>query len=144
ITGDPKLVGFAAKLAQIPANERERVLVEFVGAEASAVLGLPGGVAGERPLQELGLDSLMAVELRNRLQKRADLRLPATLLFDYPTIKALAGLLLRELKVEPQTPVGAIKSRRELKSGDDDPIVIVSMACRYPGGVTTPEQLWRL
>jgi acyl transferase domain-containing protein/aryl carrier-like protein len=136
--------GLAAELAQIPADERERSLVEIVRSEAGTILGLDGKPPVDRPLQELGLDSLMAVELRNRLQKRAGLRLPPTLLFDYPTVEALAGLLMRELVIDA-TPaadeivVPAKKSRRL----DDDPVVIVAMAARYPNA-SSPEALWSL
>jgi acyl transferase domain-containing protein/D-arabinose 1-dehydrogenase-like Zn-dependent alcohol dehydrogenase/acyl carrier protein len=137
-------VGLAAVIRSTPAPERERALVAIVRTEASTILGL-GDVSISRPLQELGLDSLMAVEMRNRLQKRSGLRLPATLLFDYPTVEALAGLLLRELvsRTDVAAPPPPTRERVRKESGDD-PIVVVSMACRFPGGVSTPEQLWKL
>lgn len=136
----------AAELALLPVDKHARFVVDLVRGEASAILGQRDAIPVDRPLQEFGLDSLMAVELRNRLQKRADLRLPATLVFDYPTVETLAGLLLRELVVDatatkherPATP-----STTATAVNDDD-IVIVSMACRFPGGVTTPEQLWQV
>jgi acyl transferase domain-containing protein/D-arabinose 1-dehydrogenase-like Zn-dependent alcohol dehydrogenase/acyl carrier protein len=121
----------------------EQQLLEIVGDEAKAVLGVSGELAGDRALQELGLDSLMAIELRNRLQKRTSLRLPATLLFDFPTLDALAGQLASQLApstatIQPERPEPIAKLDH------DEPIAIVSMACRYPGGIATPEQLWTL
>src|SRR5690606_18247826 len=87
----------AQQLAILDPEKRPRVLLELVRNEASAALGAPTTVPNDQPLQELGLDSLMAVELRNRLQNLSGLRLPATLLFDYPSPSALANMLLVEL-----------------------------------------------
>lgn len=125
-----------------PATLSEQDLVDLVGAEAKAVLGVSGRLASDRALQELGLDSLMAVELRNRLQKRTGLRLSATLLFDYPTLEALAGQLARELA--PSEPLAPARVEPRANLEHDEPIAIVAIACRYPGGITTPEQLWAL
>ncbi|MYU19788.1 polyketide synthase, partial [Streptomyces sp. SID8361] len=88
-----------------------------------------------------GFDSLTAVELRNRMNAVTELRLPATLVFDYPTSLVLAEHLRDELAGTraqaglPVSTVGAV---------DDEPIAIVAMSCRFPGGVRTPEDLWRL
>ena len=132
--------GLASELAAISADQREQHVLAVVGSEAAAILRLDA-VSRERPLHELGLDSLMAVELRNRLQKRSGLRFAATLLFDYPTVDSLAKMLMRELAGRRHSM--ASKQRVSTRV-EDDPIVIVSMACRYPGGVENPEQLWSL
>ncbi|MFF0572505.1 SDR family NAD(P)-dependent oxidoreductase [Streptosporangium saharense] len=130
------------RLAGLTEAERERELLELVRATIGAVLGYAAGTAVEleRTFKELGFDSLTAVELRNRLQGATGLRLPATLIFNYPTPKALAGHLRDELfddrlpATTPTTPAA--------ESGD--PIVIVGMGCRFPGEVRTPEDLWEL
>ncbi|SNQ48352.1 ChlA5 [Frankia canadensis] len=142
----------AGRLRRLAATARVGVLVDLVRAQVAAVLGhgTPGAVEVDRPFNALGLDSLTAVELRNRLGAATGLRLPATLLFDYPTTLTLAEHLLAELLgpradggAEPAThdPDGDGKSARP---EDGDPIAIVAMACRFPGGVRTAEDLWRL
>ncbi|HVI02585.1 MAG TPA: SDR family NAD(P)-dependent oxidoreductase, partial [Enhygromyxa sp.] len=130
------------RLANLDPAERARTLLDAVRNAAATVLGAPA-VPGDQPLQELGLDSLMALELRNRLQELAGRTLPATLLFDYPTAAALTTMLLEQLfDGEPQPTITAAKPTRA--STDDDPIAIVAMACRFPGGIHDTEQLWQL
>ncbi|WP_414636667.1 SDR family NAD(P)-dependent oxidoreductase, partial [Actinophytocola sp.] len=109
----------------------------MVVAEAAAVLGYPSAdqVDVDRAFRDLGFDSLTAVDLRNRLEAATGLRLPATLVFDHPTVSALAGHL-----VGVKDPAAEVRSA----VATDEPIAIVAMSCRYPGGVRTPEDLWRL
>ncbi|WP_445978205.1 SDR family NAD(P)-dependent oxidoreductase [Streptomyces castrisilvae] len=133
------------RLAGLDREEQERVLLDLVRTQVATALGYPDADAVDetRAFSELGFDSLTAVEFRNAVSAAAEVRLPATLAFDYPSPRALARHLLGELdgSITEVSPAGrAVGGSGE----DDDPIVIVSMACRYPGGVRSPEQLWRL
>ncbi|SDK90881.1 thioester reductase domain-containing protein [Actinopolyspora mzabensis] len=93
--------GAAARLRRLPASEREAALLEIVRSEFAAVLGIAesSGIAPERPVQDLGLDSLMAVELRNRLGSLVDARLSASVLLEHPRPRDLARFLVGELGV---------------------------------------------
>ena len=95
----PPEVDLIARLESAPPAKRANLLIAFVHDQAVKVLGLDAARAIDprRPLAELGLDSLMAVELRNALGMALKRSLPATLLFDYPTLQALSGYLSRLL-----------------------------------------------
>ncbi|MGW2199406.1 SDR family NAD(P)-dependent oxidoreductase, partial [Streptosporangium sp. NPDC001682] len=136
----------ADRIAPLGAGERTAALLELARDQIALVLGHADGDAIE-PLssfQSMGFDSLTAVEVRNRLSAATGLRLPATLVFDYPNVTALADFLLAELLGEHGGSAVARTVAQPVTSAGDDPVVIVSMACRYPGGVTSPEDLWRL
>ncbi|MFB7266926.1 SDR family NAD(P)-dependent oxidoreductase, partial [Streptomyces nojiriensis] len=149
-TGSP----LVARLLALPVAEHEGVLLDLVCGRVAAVLGHTGAEAvdAERAFRDLGFDSLTAVELRNVLKAETGLRLSPTLVFDYPTPVALARHLLVELAVTAESAEsaeqGGVRGRltpvRSALDVTDDPIVIVGMGCRFPGGVRTPEELWQL
>jgi acyl transferase domain-containing protein/acyl carrier protein len=132
---------FARRLIGLSASQRQRLLVDLVREQAAAVLGhsTAEDIGGDRAFRDLGFDSMTAVELRDRMVRATGLSLPATMVFDYPTAMRLADHLAAHFggdQTVPTTPLPV--------SVTDDPIVIVGMACRYPGGVHDPDDLWRL
>ncbi|MEU9282325.1 type I polyketide synthase [Streptomyces sp. NPDC048342] len=136
--------GFTARLAALSGDERERLLLGVVRDETALVLGHASGerLGASDEFRKLGLDSLMAVEVRNRLATVTGVALPSTVVFDHPTPRALARFLDGRLSGADAVPAGTegVAAVR----GDDEPVAIIGMACRYPGGVNGPADLWRL
>ncbi|WP_461003156.1 SDR family NAD(P)-dependent oxidoreductase, partial [Streptomonospora sediminis] len=128
------------RLSALPETEQHAELLEIVRQAAAFVLGhgTIADVPANRPFSDLGFDSLTAIELRDRLEDETAFRLPATAVFDYPTPTALAEHLHAELLGAADEAVAGPRD------GTDEPIAIVAMSCRLPGGVRTPEDLWRL
>ncbi|BBC31255.1 hypothetical protein SGFS_025490 [Streptomyces graminofaciens] len=137
--------GLVERLAALTEAERTAHVLALVREETSRVLGMRSAdsVRSDQPLRELGLDSLMAVELRNRVSDRIGARLPATLLFDHPTPARLTEHLLSSVLSVKENAVARPAAARG-PAQTDEPVAIVSMACRLPGGVTDPDGLWRL
>jgi acyl transferase domain-containing protein/acyl carrier protein len=135
--------GLAKRLARLGEPEQQALLLGMVREHVAAVLGhgSPDAVTGANAFKELGFDSLTSVELRNRLNTATGLRLPATLVFDYPSPLAVAEHLRAELAPAglPITVPLAVAA-----SVTDEPIAIVGLGCRFPGGVSTPDELWDL
>ncbi len=130
----------AHRLHGLPETEQHAVLLDLVRSNIATVLGnvSPEDIDPDKAFQELGFDSLSAVEMRNRLKTATGLALSPTLIFDYPTPNGLASYMRAELAGVPQeiTPTPAVRAT------GDDPIAIVGMSCRFPGGVNSPEDLW--
>ncbi|BCL17252.1 type I polyketide synthase [Micromonospora sagamiensis] len=130
------------RLAVLTAAEGDRLLLDLVRAATAEVAGLPGPAAVRpgRAFKELGFTSVGAVALRDRLARETGARLSATAAFDHPTPEALARHLAARLR--GAAPVAADEAAGT--SATDEPVAIVAMACRLPGGVTAPEELWEL
>ncbi|MYT21978.1 3-ketoacyl-ACP reductase, partial [Streptomyces sp. SID7760] len=141
-------------LEALPTTEQTHVLLDLVHDHALAVLrakyadapeafagaALPVSLDADRSFKDLGLDSVALLELQVRLNAATGLALPPTVAFDHPSPAELAAHLRTEvlgLADRPEAPVRAA-------AVSDEPIAIVGIGCRYPGGVASPEDLWRL
>ncbi|MFB9679132.1 SDR family NAD(P)-dependent oxidoreductase [Streptosporangium vulgare] len=127
-------------LAGLSGSEREERVLDLVTRTLAGLLGHESAraVRPDRPFRDLGIDSMTGVRLRDHLGRLLGRRLPSTLVFDHPSPRALARHLSR---AAPDGPSRAVARRGRTA---EDPVAIVAMACRYPGGVSTPEQLWEL
>ncbi|MFG2631505.1 beta-ketoacyl synthase N-terminal-like domain-containing protein, partial [Streptomyces sp. NPDC048473] len=142
---------FGERLAGLSGTDRTRAVTELVLTTVAIVLGhvTPAAVDTGRAFNELGFDSYAAVELRTRLNDLTGLSLSNTLLFNHTTPAALIGHLLDELPGGTNARDDAATDT-DAPSGDasaaspDEAIAIVGMGCRFPGGVESPEELWRL
>ncbi|MEU8976251.1 SDR family NAD(P)-dependent oxidoreductase, partial [Streptomyces monashensis] len=139
--------GFAERLAGLAEAERDRTVLELVRTQVAAVLGHSGveSVSPEKAFRELGFDSFAAVELRNVLGAATGLKLPATLVFDHPNCRAVAALI----KEKTGAVAGAARPAPTRiapgpAAGTDDPVAIVGISCRFPGGVRSADDLWQL
>ncbi|MFE2950225.1 type I polyketide synthase [Embleya sp. NPDC059267] len=128
--------------AALPAD-RPALALDAVRTQVAQVLGHASAQAvdSDRAFRDLGFDSLTAVELRDRLGALIGFPLAVTAVFDHPTSAALAAHLCDELAGEDRPVEMAPTAGR---AASDEPIAIVGMACRFPGGIDSPEDLWRL
>ncbi len=131
------------QLASVPTAEGLEILRRTLQREVARVLGLPIEELPvlEQGFFELGMDSLMAVELRDRLNQLLGVNLPSTLSFDFPNIERLTHYLATDVLAlaqakanQPNDPISDIY----------EPIAIVGMSCRFPGDATDTESFWQL
>ena len=123
-------------------EQQRTLLLELVCTQGAIVLGHsgPDDINAKQAFQDLGFDSLTAVELRNRLQTATGLTLTPTLIFDYPTPTQLADHLGQQLRGAVQLVQVVAPARLAV----DEPVVVVGMGCRFPGGVVSAEGLWEV
>ena len=129
------------QLRSASVSERRSILERRIGSLIGQVVGIDSGeVSTERPLMDLGVDSLLAVEVRNAVGELVGQKLPPTVVFDYPTVERLSDYVLGRVTSDEPGRVQAVVSR-----GIDphEPIAIVGMDCRYPGGVSGVAQYYR-
>ncbi|MFF3625591.1 SDR family NAD(P)-dependent oxidoreductase, partial [Streptomyces sp. NPDC002467] len=141
------------RFAGLTGGDLDRALLDLVRTNAATVLGhaSPASIRADGKFKTLGFDSLSAVELRNRLGEATKLRLSATAVFDHPTPDAMVAYLRGLLGVEDTTAAPAVVRQAPVSGAAgtdagtaDDPIAIIGLGCRLPGGVSSPEELWEL
>ncbi len=154
IVGVAEAVGARGQLAAIlrrtPSGTRAAAALDAVLGQLADTLDVDSlePDSSTRTFRDLGLDSASVVELRNRLRALTGQPVPASTLFDHPTPRSLAECLLAEAEghAGPAAPATATAPRvvRGAAGAEDDRVAIVGMSCRLPGGVASPEDLWRL
>ncbi|MBT2897687.1 acyltransferase domain-containing protein, partial [Streptomyces sp. McG3] len=132
----------AGRVAGLTEDEQRALVLDVVRENVAAVLGHtdPGAIEADAQFGALGFDSLMSIELRNKLSTATGTKLSGTVIFDHPTPDALAEFVRVALTGSRVVRATAVATT----AVTDDPIAVVGMACRFPGGVTSPEDLWRL
>ncbi|RAY12757.1 hypothetical protein DPM19_24530, partial [Actinomadura craniellae] len=135
------------QLTRMTTTEQHQTLLELVQTHAAVVLGHRNSHAIDidRAFKELGFDSLTSVELRNRLNAATGLKLTPTAIFDHPNPQALAHHIHTQIAPEsPAVPSSTVFGNGKPAAALDEPVAIVGMGCRFPGGVASPEELWEL
>ncbi|MGH8877854.1 MAG: type I polyketide synthase, partial [Stackebrandtia sp.] len=130
-----------ADLPDLGVDEQRLRLGDMVRGHAAAVRDVaPNGISLDVAFRDAGFDSAMAVELRTTLNDATGLNMPAAVVYSCPTPRDLAERIRRELLGE----AAPVAEARPTASDPGEPIAIVGMACRFPGGVRSPEDLWKL
>ena len=133
---------FAETLAGLSETERLARVRELVRREVSAVLGVSEArsINANKGFSELGVDSLMALELSRRLQQRTGLNTPKTLTFDHPNVDSVCHWVLAELAPSvPESELSAVSV-----PATDEAIAIVGVGLRMPGGARDLDSFWQL
>ncbi|MFI9261916.1 SDR family NAD(P)-dependent oxidoreductase [Streptomyces sioyaensis] len=124
-----------------PAQRVEEAIRLVTDAVAAHIEPSARAIGADEAFRSLGVDSAGALRVRNRLVEVTGLRLPVTVLFDHPTPRSLAEELVRALLGgDAPAPAPAATAPAD----PDEPLAIVGMACRFPGGVGSPDELWQL
>ncbi|CDJ44465.1 type I fatty acid synthase, putative, partial [Eimeria tenella] len=114
---------------------------------AKSVLNDSTDLSADAPLQELGIDSLGAIEFRDSVQSALNVRLSATVLFDHPTVDALTKFLLQEVGEDNDTeskPAALVEPVTPFEAAAGVEVAVVGMACRFPASDPNPREFWRM
>ncbi len=121
-------------------DEARRNILEFILAESRFLLQRDD-IDPATPLTDQGMDSQRGVELLTRLARSLRFKLSASILFEYPTAQTMANYLARTVCGEP---LAAGAPKKEAAASTGEPVAIIGLGCRFPGGAHSPEQFWRI
>jgi malonyl CoA-acyl carrier protein transacylase len=144
---DNELIG---KLMEVLPDERRDVLIKFLRDEVAKFLHVddPTQIETQKGFLDIGFDSLMVVDFRNRLKKTLGPEmgglLPATLMFDYPNLEVLTDWLLKDVIKLGDTVEKKTKAKKKTGNVKNEPIAIIGAACRYPGDSNSLDEYWDL
>ncbi|SEL14132.1 Acyl transferase domain-containing protein [Stigmatella aurantiaca] len=142
-------------LAAAEPEQRLGILEGYLREQLGRILRMePSRIEPDQPFGDLGMDSLTGLELRNRIESGLKLTLSATLIYAYPTVQALTthlfGKLEPALEAEARPAVRSTRAAPRVSAGEAsaaqgaEPLAIVGVGCRFPGGANEPEAYWRL
>jgi len=136
-----KTARLGEKLQNALPEKRKSILEDYLHDQICDVLQMPKDAAIDKNdgFFNIGMDSLLALELKNKIQQDFEQTVPETLAFDYPTFSKLEVYMEQLLGFKSQEQL--IVTQRAYQS---DPIAIIGMSCRFPGGVESPEAFWEL
>ncbi|MDA4110886.1 type I polyketide synthase [Mycolicibacterium holsaticum] len=130
-----------------PAQQRKKLVVDYLRDVVAEVTRIDASeIRDEAGFFDVGMDSLMAVELRHRVQRAVGKELPSTLAMDYPRLVDVADFLLSDvLNIGTPAPTvpAPVQPAPVVTTRSDEPIAIVAVACRFPGA-PDPEAYWDL
>lgn len=140
-SGKTKLV---ERLVNAPVQQRRRLLTDFLrDAVAEITLVDASEIRDDAGFFDLGMDSLMAVEMRRRIEAGVGKEIPVTVVMDHPRLSDVADYLLGDVLGLSETPDAAPAVARSVTTRSDEPIAIVAVSCRFPGA-PDPEAFWDL
>ncbi len=132
------------RLTNAPVQQRKRLLTDFLRDAVAEVTRVDAAeIREDTGFFDLGMDSLMAVELRRRLEQGVGREIPVTLVMDHPRLSDATEYLLGEvLGLSEQSPAKSA-AQPAVRTRTDEPIAIVAVSCRFPGA-PDPEAFWEL
>ncbi|WP_099037849.1 type I polyketide synthase [Mycobacterium neglectum] len=145
-SGSPETTRLVEQLTLAPVQQRKKLVLEHLRNTVAEVTLIDAAeIREEAGFFDLGMDSLMAVELRRRLEHAVGKQLPATLAMDYPGLTDMADYLLRDVLglTEQAAARPVVQPASMTTTSVDEPIAIIGVACRFPGS-PDPDAFWEL